>query len=114
MISAIAVPSFMTVSPPVAGRLVRPICDSWNRVLRFGKAAGAVAAGSAVMHSPLDKRGEKSTAAGQVWRVHGLAIVEGSFRISNALAGDSGTGGAYDVGTNPHSRLGGGPGRPER
>src|SRR4029453_6575775 len=50
MISAIAVPSFMTVSLP-CGRPVRPadLRGSWNRIFRIGKAEAASAGGSTDM-----------------------------------------------------------------
>ena len=44
MISAMAAPSFMTVSPLMLAGLVRPICISWNRIFRLGKARGGMRA----------------------------------------------------------------------
>jgi hypothetical protein len=38
MISAMAVPSFMPISPQFGRCLARPIVDSWNRNSMIGKA----------------------------------------------------------------------------
>jgi hypothetical protein len=57
MISAIAVPSFMTVFLPVAGRLhPADLRRSWNRILRAGKAEAASAGGSADMRLLLRRK----------------------------------------------------------
>jgi hypothetical protein len=38
MISAMAVPSFIPISPQFGRRFARPIVDSWNRNSMIGKA----------------------------------------------------------------------------